>query len=163
MAFWRGRRSFSVFCFFVLLGAVLAIFYACEDFGIEADFFKGTIKGEVRLHQPVPSNTDEIRVAVSKTFPPADILSLIFSGPLPVKKDSTLNEQTIPYDIQVPLDDYAAVFSIWKEKDKSFNPADIIGLYGDLQFRQPVTVSLSDEHPVADSVDMDIDFARVLR
>jgi hypothetical protein len=63
----------------------------------------------------------------------------------------------------VPKGEYAAVFAIWKEEDKSFNPADIIGLYGDLFTGEPIPVSITDDHMVAENTDIEIDFAKVLR
>lgn len=164
MDLFRKRRALGAFCllggFLILIG----IFYACtDDFGVEADFFKGNIRGQIVLSEPVPPNTDEIRVAVSKTFPPADILGLIFTGPLPFTKDSTVTSQTIPYDLQLPLGDYQAVFTIWKELDKSFSPADIIGLYGDYLFNEPIPVTITGDVPVAENVDMDINFAKVVK
>ncbi|MFQ5709472.1 MAG: hypothetical protein ACE5HO_18600 [bacterium] len=164
MEFKAKRRILGAFC---LLGAILifgAIFYACtNDFGVEADFFKGSIKGEVVLNSLVPENTDEIRIAVTKSFPPSDILGLIFSGPLPVKKDSTLTAQTVAFDLQVPLGEYEAAFAIWKELDESFNPADIIGLYGNLQLSQPIPISVTQDTPTVENVDIDIDFGKVMR
>lgn len=150
---------------FSILGviAIAVVFYACDNFGIDANFIKGTIRGEIVLTQAVPTNTDEIRVAVTKNYPPSDIISLIFSGPLPVNRDTTVTEQRVAYDLQVPLDDYEAVFAIWKEKDQSFNPADIIGLYGDLLMAQPIPVATTEEEQVVSNIDLAIDFTKVQR
>lgn len=156
------RRWFGAFC---VLGAaaIAAAFHACDDFGIDANFFKGTIRGEVVINERVPPNTDEIRVAVTKKYPPSDIISLIFSGPLPFNGDSLVTSQRIPYDLQVPLDEYEAVFAIWKELDQSFNPADIIGLYGDLLMAEPISVTVTDSTPTVDHIDITIDFTKVKR
>ncbi len=161
--FGKAKRR-RLGAFFVLAAmAIAAIFYACDNFGIDANFFKGTIKGEIIVEERVPPNTDEIRVAVTKKYPPSDIISLIFSGPLPFDSDSLVTSQRIPYDLQVPLDEYEAVFAIWKEKDQSFNPADIIGLYGDLLMAQPIPVAVTDSTPTVDHIDITIDFTKVKR
>ncbi|HEX9652432.1 MAG TPA: hypothetical protein VGA99_01875 [bacterium] len=157
------RRRFGAFSILGAIVAIVLIFHACDNFGIDANYIKGTIRGEIVLNQPVPSNTDEIRVAVTKNYPPSDIINLIFSGPLPFNADTLVASQNIPYDLQVPLDDYEAVFAIWKEKDQSFNPADIIGLYGDLQLAQPIPIATTAAEPVVSSVDIAIDFAKVQR
>lgn len=156
------RRWFGTFSILGVI-AIAVIFHACDNFGIDANFFKGTIRGEIVLTQPVPTNTDEIRVAVTKNYPPSDIVSLLFSGPLPVNRDTTVSEQRVAYDLQVPLDDYEAVFAIWKEKDQSFNPADIIGLYGDLLMAAPIPVATTSDEPVVSNIDLAIDFTKVQR
>lgn len=155
------RRWFGAFS---ILGVIIAAyFFACDDSGIEANFFKGTIRGEILISERVPANTDEVRVAVAKSYPPSDIVSLIFTGPLPVNKDSTITEQRIAYDLQLPLDEYEAVFAIWKELDQSFNPADIIGLYGDLLMAQPISVAVTADEDTLNNIDIAIDFAKVKR
>lgn len=146
-----------------LLLVIVVIWAACEDFGVEADFFRGTVRGELIIDQVVPEKTDEIRVAASKKFPPTDILSLIFTSALPVQTDPAVTSQRVPYDLALPLGEYAALFAIWKEKDKSFNPADIIGLHGDLQFFQPIGFRLTEEEPTLADLDFELDFSKVIR
>ena len=163
MDFIGKRRAFGAFC---ILGGILftlLLFSNCNDFGVEADFICCNIQGEIVINTVVPQNTDEIRVAVSQQYPPIDILSLIFTNALPVSKDTTITSQRVPFNLAVPKGEYAAVFVIWKEEDKSFNPADVIGLYGDLLTGEPIPVSITDADSVAENVDMEIDFTKVLR
>lgn len=159
------RRLFGAFCMFGLQVCLMAVFNACtDDFGIEADFFCCNIRGEIIINTVVPENTDEIRVAVSKQYPPTDILSLIWTlERLPVEIDTNVTTQRVPFDLSVPQGEYAAVFAIWKEKAKSFNPADIIGLYGDLPTGEAIPIATTEEDSIAEDIEIDIDFSKVLR
>jgi hypothetical protein len=164
MEFTTKRRAigaFSILGFMLWLGAV---FYACtDDFGVEADFFKGTLKGELRITTVVPKNTDEIRVALAKDFPPSNFLELLVSEKILVDASETVTSQIVSYDMQVPLGDYEAAFVIWKELGQSWRITDIVGAYGDLATFQFEKITLTDEDPVADSVDIDINLNRVNR
>ncbi|MFQ5823467.1 MAG: hypothetical protein ACE5JB_05380 [bacterium] len=158
------RRLFGAFCVLGVILFSLIIFYACNDFGVEADFFCCNIRGEIIINTVVPKNTDEIRVAVTKNYPPTDILSLIWTPErLPVKIDTNVTTQSVPFDLLVPMGAYAAVFAIWKEKNESFSPTDIIGLYGDLLGNEPIPISIGEEDSIAEDIDIDIDFSKVIR
>lgn len=164
MVFKSKRRSFGAFCVIGIFIALSVIFYACiNDFGLEADFFKGTIKGNLIIDRVVPQNTDEIRVALAKDFPPTNFLELIVSGVIPVKMDTSITSQMAPYEFEVPLGKYEAIIAIWKEKNESWSITNMLGLYGNFQFFQPDSIVLTEEDPIADSIDIEIDFSRVIR
>ena len=153
------RRLFGAFCMFGLQVCLMAVFNACtDDFGIEADFFKGKIEGRLFINQAVPENTDEIRVAVSEKFPPTDFRKLIISSVVPV--DTSVTSDTVEYDLDLPLGTYDYIFAVWKEKDRSFSLSSILGQFGDI-LGSPIT--LTEENPVLTGIDINITFERVLR
>lgn len=158
------RRVFGAFSFIVIINLLILILWACtSDFGIEADFFKGTVKGKLHITTVVPEKTDEIRVALSKSFPPSNINEILFSEVLPVVISDTVTSQIVPYDMQVPLGEYAAAFCMWKEKAKSWRITDIVGVFGNLSTFEFKKVVLTEEDPVAEDVDMDVNLDRVNR
>jgi len=102
---------------------ILLIYLHCHiDHGLEPIHSK--IGGSITFEGEAPSNTDEIRVAVLKDFPPRSINELLFSDQIPFTED------VVPWEIYIPPGRYAAVLVVWKGKKQSWNLSDIIGLYG---------------------------------
>ena len=91
-----------------------------------------TIGGTVRFKgDRVPLNSDQIRVAVAKDFPPKSIRELLFSDMLRFKEtDSTIVKNPVPWEIYLPPGKYAVAAVIWKENNASWNISDVVGLYG---------------------------------
>jgi len=155
------RRLFGAFS--VLATACLAavIFYACEDFGIEADFFKGTVKGELKLISEFNDGTDELRVFLSPDFPPSNFLELQISEA--ISNRTLKNTGKVPFDMQVPYGKYEAALVIWKGLDRSWDLTDIVGIYGNIERFEFKSIELDDQHPVEDSVNISLDLTRVNR
>ncbi|MFQ5864258.1 MAG: hypothetical protein ACE5IW_03415 [bacterium] len=163
MEFKAKRRFFGAFCILGVMLTLSIIIYSCSDLGVDADFFCCGVTGEIIIDTIVPMNTDEIRIAVTKQFPPLDFEGIVISSPLDVKVDSNVTSQRVPFEVLVPEGEYEAVFVIWKEKDKSVNPADRIGLYGNLQLEDPIPITVSAEDSTVENIEIDIDFTKVLR
>ncbi|MFQ6113233.1 MAG: hypothetical protein ACE5NG_03985, partial [bacterium] len=157
------RRVLGAFCILGLILTASILFYSCNDLGVDADFFCCSVTGEIVINTIVPESTDEIRIAVTKQYPPLDFNGIIVGSPLPVKVDSNVTSQRVPFEVLVPEGEYEAVFVIWKEKDESVNPADRIGLYGDLQLEEPIPITVSAEDTTVESLEIEIDFSKVLR
>lgn len=149
----------------LLLGGLISwpVFHTACDKGLEPNFLKGTIRGTVRVDQKVPLQTDEIRVYALKTFPTLDILQLLEaadSGKLPLNKTDA--QQEVAFEIDVPFESFDAVVAIWKEKDKTLNPFDVVGGYCN-ENQTHIPISLSQENPVASDIDFDLDLGIVNR
>ena len=79
----------------------------------------------------VPLNTDEIRVAVVKDFPPRNIKELLFSDMLPFREgDTTVIKRPVSWEIFVPPGEYDMAAVIWKENNEAWNISDVVGIYG---------------------------------
>ncbi|NIR51653.1 hypothetical protein GWO43_24015 [candidate division KSB1 bacterium] len=163
MDFLVRRRNLGAFSILGSMIALLVIFGACDDHGIEADFFKGTVRGELQINTVVPDTTDEIRVALATEFPPSSLQQLITSGVIQVDKDPAVTSQVVPFEMQAPYGEYGATIVIWKAKDQSFQLTDIVGIFGNLERFELRSISLSEEHPVKDSVNIPVDLSRVDR
>ena len=157
------RRAFGAFCFLAAAFSVVAIFHGCENFGVEADFLKGTVRGELTIDTVVPAQTDEIRVALSPDFPPSDFKELQISEVISVSKDTSVKSQVVPFEMQVPLGKYDATVVIWKAKDRSWSLTDIVGLHGDLSKFELRTIELTSDDPVEDNVSIPVDLSIVNR
>src|SRR3990172_9102775 len=162
MDFKKRRRILVAFCALAIITLMLLLI-ACGDFGVEANFFKGTVRGEIRIDTVVPESTDEIRVALSPDFPPSDFKELQIGEVLPVNRDTTVASQRVPFEMNLPYGKYAATVVIWKEKDKSWSLTDIVGLHGNLERFELKTIELNSSHPVEDSVSIGVDLSRVNR
>ena len=87
---------------------VLSLLPGCQiDHGLEPLFSK--IMGKVIFTGEKPRHTDEVRVAVVKTFPPSDMAELLFSERLSLESD------TAHYEIYLAPGKYDIVAVIWKE------------------------------------------------
>jgi hypothetical protein len=101
----------------------------------------------------------EVRIAAVKKFPLEDLTSdLIFSDPLIFTRDTTILEQTIPFELAATPGTYPLVGILWRQADKTWDVANILGLYGvaltrgEFSFKEVV---ISEERPVADSVNIE--------
>ena len=150
---WRG-----FLILFILL--ILSVPHCDIDHGLVP--IQSRIGGNILFMGEPPSRTDEVRVAVVKDFPPRAINELLFSDQIPYDQD------TARWEIYLPPRRYAAVLVVWKEKNRSWNLSDIIGLYGGtfagdmlLPTYKPVTVP--DESAVMDTLDIEANLNRVNR
>ncbi len=163
MELMNKRRALSAFC---VLGAFcianLAL-TACGDHGVEANFFKGTVRGELQINAVVPDTTDEIRVALVESFPPSSLQGLITSGVLSANKDTSVKSQTLPFEMSAPLGTYEAAIVIWKAKDQSFLLTDIVGIFGNLDEFELRSITLTESEPTIEEVNIPLDLERVNR
>ena len=150
-----------------LIGCVL-ITVACEvDHGLEP--IRSRIGGVVRFKGDAnPTNTDEVRVAVIKQFPPRDITELMFSDIIFGNQDKP--PVTVPWQISLPPGSYEIVAVIWKAHNQSWNISDIIGMYGGVfigdQLIPPfpfIPIVLSGSSSVIDTINIDANLNRVNR
>lgn len=163
MDFGVKRRFFGAFSILGVTVSSWLLSQACDDHGIEADFFKGTVRGELQINTVVPDTTDEIRVALAKEFPPSSLQELITSGVIKVKKDSSVVSQVVPFEMQAPFGEYGATIVIWKAKAQSFQLTDIVGIYGNLERFELTPITLDPDHPVEENVNIPVDLSRVDR
>ena len=145
-------------CFFILLLAILWSPTCDIDRGLSPHL--GKITGDIiflNKSNDVIDKTDEIRVAVAKSFPPTEFTELITS-PLNKRAGDTLH-----YEMIVPFGTYQLLGVVWKGKQTPWNLSDIIGYYRrGLDFLPtPVTVTL--ENPLVESIDLTVDFSQVIR
>ena len=140
----KSSQRFSTFVAFGLL-ALFGLLLACQvDHGLAP--MKSKIVGKVIFVDKLPPNTDQVQVAVARTFPPKALLELGLSGPLPFWQD------TVDFEILLPLGHYEAVGVLWKEKGRTWSISSILGLYTRRNSLLPQAVDLTEEHPVQDSV-----------
>ncbi|MFQ5824116.1 MAG: hypothetical protein ACE5JB_08695 [bacterium] len=150
------------FLFFSLL--LYLIIASCSiDHGINAILDVPTIRGKVIFQGEKPENTEWVVVVASRDFPPSDLIELSLSQ----SEILDLNSDTVAYKIILPnFGSYAAVGAVWKGKGEPLALSDVLGIYGvsvakGLFF--PDTVTVSPEHPVADSIEIIADYSRVDR
>ncbi len=161
MTLKNKRRRFGAFCVLGVAALAILFFYACEDFGVQADFFKGTVKGNLKLLSDYNDATDEIRVFLSSDFPPSNFLDLQIGEA--IDNLALKTNGAVPFDMQVPYGNYEAAVVIWKGKDRSWDLTDIVGIYGNLQKFELKSIELNDKHPTQDSVNISLDLTRVNR
>ncbi len=151
----RGTQK-ATLLFFLLGTAGVFVLHSCQpDHGL-APIHSG-IRGRVIFVDKLPPNTDQVQVAVAKTFPPKALLDLGLSGPLPFWQD------TVEYEILLPLGHYEAVGVLWKEKGRTWSISSILGLYTRRNSLLPQAIDLTEEHPVQDSVDIYADPVLIAR
>jgi hypothetical protein len=128
MESFRHQRRVRGFLRFGLTGLVL-LFTVCDiDHGLAP--IQSKIGGTVRfVGDANPTNTDEVRVAVIKQFPPRDITELTFSDMILGNSDQ-LPLPPRPWEIYLAPGSYEIVAVIWKAHNQSWNISDIIGIHG---------------------------------
>ena len=140
----------------LILLVLLFLGLACRiDHGLAP--IHSMIRGRVIFVDKLPPNTDQVQVAVAKEFPPKALLDLGLSGPLPFWQD------TVEYEILLPLGHYEAVGVLWKEKGRTWSISSILGLHTRRNSLLPKPIDLTKEHPIADSVDIYADPALIMR
>ena len=151
---------------FVLVGFalwILLVSLTCTvDHGLAPIFSK--IGGRIFFSGEAPDNSDEVRVAVAKDFPPRRVNELLFSDRIPFR-----DEDTVAYELYLPEGQYDLVAVFWKEKKQSWNISDIVGLYGGtfvgdllvIPAIKPVTIPTEDA--VVDTIDIQVNLNRVNR
>ncbi len=145
----------------ILTGLICLYFTNCYiDHGLEPLFSK--ITGQIIYTGEAPSRTDEIRLAAARDFPPKDINELLFSEQIPY------NQDTVSYELYLPQGKYEVVALIWKEKNRSWNISDLIGIYGGsfigdqlIPTYQPITIA--DRYTVLEEIDIQANLNRVNR
>jgi hypothetical protein len=163
------RMTIRHVLFFLLAGCASLFLPRCEiDHGLQPIHSK--IGGHIRFTgDRVPRDTDEIRVAVIKDFPPRNLKELLFSDMIPfAAHDTVLIDTPVPWEIFVPPGEYDMVAVIWKENGESWNISDVVGVYGgfflgDMLFPtyKAVLVPSADSEP--DTIDIHANVNRVNR
>ncbi|MFQ5652483.1 MAG: hypothetical protein ACE5IY_21335 [bacterium] len=162
MDFDLKRRLIDAFCFSGAI-VILSFLLACDDHGVEANFFKGTVRGELQINEVVPDTTDELRVALVKDFPPNSLQGLITSDVIRASKDTNVTSQRPQFEMSAPLGTYEAAIVIWKAKAQSFQLTDIVGVFGNLEQFELTPIVLTEENPMLENVNIPIDLERVNR
>ncbi|NOY77699.1 MAG: hypothetical protein GXO76_07515 [Calditrichaeota bacterium] len=147
------------------LGAVIAVLFfsvfgSCKvDQGLSPDL--GVIKGRIFFSHrtsEILQKTDEIRVAVAKSFPPTEFTELITSPPL-----NKWAGDTLEYELYVPFGTYNILGVVWKGKGKPWNLSDVMGYYHDINSFLPSPISVTREKMEIDSINVYADFDYVIR
>jgi len=149
--------------YFLLVSVLfLAAWISCDvDHGLYP--IRYMIKGKVRfLRGNAPANTDRIEVYAIKEFPPQDYQNFLYTGESGAL-DYTLGNE-IDYEVQVDPTQYDAIVLLWKEKGYNIDLTGLIGIHTTLeQYPLPVSVKVSKEQPIADSVDIFSDWNKVTK
>ncbi|GBD92430.1 hypothetical protein BMS3Abin05_00001 [bacterium BMS3Abin05] len=146
---------------FMLL-AVLSVLTlsSCKiDRGLSPDL--GVIKGKIYFSHrtsEILKKTDEIRVAVAKSFPPAEFTELITSPPL-----NKWGGDTLEYELYVPFGTYNILGVVWKAKGKPWNLSDVMGYYHDINSFLPSPITVTRAEMEVDSINVYADFDYVIR
>ena len=150
----------QIFWIIGLLAVCLAGLHCRIDHGLEPITSK--IGGTIHFVGGVPPNTDEVRVAVVKDFPPESINQLLFSDMIDYRHESA------PWEIYVSPGQYAMALVVWKRNNESWNLSDIIGIYGgsfigDLLIPTYLPVKVPNSSSVVDTINMTANLNRVNR
>lgn len=145
----------------ILLIFLLVIPFSCNiDHGLEP--INSKIIGTLTFYGDVPPNTDEVRVAVVKNFPPQNIKSLLFSNMI------NFRNKTADYELYLPKGTYEVVAVLWKEHNHSWNISNVIGVYGgsvigDLLIPTYIPVTVADNNTIVTNIDISATLERVNR
>jgi len=158
----------GVVLFAPIVSISLLVFRCQIDHGLQP--IRSKIGGRIQwTGTRVPLDSDEIRVAVVKNFPPRNIQELLFSDMVPFRdRDTTLIRTPVPWEIYLPPGRYDMVAVIWKGNNESWNISDVVGIYGGLFLGdmlvptfKPVTVPSFDS--TIDTLDIQANLNRVNR
>lgn len=149
--------------FLISIGGLIAVslfFLSCRvDRGLSPDL--GVIKGKIIFEHrtaEILKKTDEIRVAVAKSFPPSEFTELITSPPI-----NKWAGDTVSYELYVPFGTYNILGVVWKGKGKAWNLSDVMGYYHSAEDFLPSPITVTRSHMVVDSIDVYADFDYVVR
>lgn len=149
-----------------MAGAVLICILACAlglkcgDFGLDSDFFEGKITGEMRLSSPLPTNTDRLAIALVKSIPPPSIVELHRANVTFVRGDTS--QVVLPFELEAPLEEFAAAIAIWKGVDQPWAISDIVGAFCD-ENGQLERIELSEGNRLAENVIIDVNVSKIQR
>jgi hypothetical protein len=135
---------------------LLAIFFSLScnyDHGL--DPVRSRIRGEIIFNNtPAPEHVREVAFVAVKKLPPDNLLTdVVFSDPLPINIDpNRFDPDTVRFDIVADLGHYDAAGVLWRRKNEAWDIANILGLYTLPGQLTPRTLELTEDHPVADSV-----------
>jgi len=163
------RRFFGAF-FILAITSHIATFYACNDFGLDADFFPGVVKGQLRLNQVLPEKTDELQVYLIKEFPPRNAADLLEASTARIlnfgREDST---QVVSFEMAVDqLGEFGALIAVWKRITDSEQAGVVdpfintIGGHCDEQ-NEFIKINLTESRPVVEDIIIDVDLEKVNR
>lgn len=166
------RKSNRKSCFFwvlllsklqnlsIILGIIFGWATGCSiDHGLDPDL--GSIKGQIffsNRSDKVLQETDEVRVAVAKSFPPSEFTELITSNPIDISTGDTVD-----FELIVPFGTYEILGVVWKKKLEQWNLSDVLGYYQTGFDLLPTPLVVTKEKAVVDSVNLFADFQLVIR
>ena len=139
-----------------LLLASLPLVLSCNyDHGMDPVHTK--ISGEVVFENgPPPGYVREAVFIAAKKLPPDNLLTdVAFSDPLLFDRDTARTvPDTVKYELIVDAGTYAASGVLWRRENESWDIANILGVYTAPGQITPKEIELTQEHPVADSVNI---------
>lgn len=143
----------------MVLSLVLPVFLlSCQiDHGLEE--IKTRITGRVIFidSHNRPPYADQARVVAVYQFPPAGFGDVLSSNTLPAGRD------TSAFEILAQKGTYAALGVLWRRVGEGWNFSNLLGLYTAPNELAPRPVTVSDENPVADSIDIYATWVLALR
>ena len=154
----QSRKTYFSIFIFLFVSFVLNI-QCIVDHGLNP--LQGRIKGKITFQNrtnDVLNKTDEIRVAVAKSFPPTEFTELITTGPLPKWEGDTIH-----YELVVPFGTYNILGVVWKGKSAPWNLSDILGYYREGLDLLPTPIEVTKEKPTVEPIDLYADFKLVIR
>lgn len=137
---------------------ILASLSSCSiDHGIGE--IKSRITGRVVFvdSQNRPAYADQARVVAVYQFPPAGLGDVLYSNTLPAGRD------TSQFEILAQKGTYAALGVLWRRVGEGWSFSNLLGLYTAPNELAPRPVTVSDENPVADSIDIYATWTLALR
>lgn len=109
----------------------LLLSMSCDyDHGVEPVRTK-IVGNIVFVGPPPPSDVREARLVIVKNLPPENLTTdVIFSDPLPFNRAKLpAGNDTVRYELAVDPGVYPIAGVLWRHKDRSWNIADLLGLY----------------------------------
>ncbi|MCG8603425.1 hypothetical protein MJD09_00280, partial [bacterium] len=145
---------------FCLVGVLMlsVINYACNDHGLDPDFF-ALVEGELRITGVPPEGTDEVLLALVSGL----------SGELSLNATTTISSrelnlhaetQSVPFLIEAEADSLDAFLVIWKEADVPLSPIqNIVGSH--CEDGALIPIQLADNDTVVKDVAIDVSLKKV--
>jgi hypothetical protein len=122
MLFLVKRRLIGAFC--ILGGVAAAVFYACNDHGLDPEYF-AIVRGELRLNGKPPAGTDELLLALVSGL--SGGLNLTATKTISSRElDLQAETQNVPFEIETEADSLDAFLVIWKEAGVPLSPIENI-------------------------------------
>ncbi len=155
MKFKWCRRFFSAF-FILAIILLLAAFYACDDVGLDENFF-ASVQGEIHIDSVVPDATDELILALMDGLTPR------FTQTISRRELSpTDSSQDVPFILEAQTGDFDALFVIWKQRGQPISVIEnLVGSY--CEDGALIPISITEDRRLVDSVSIDIGLRKVNR
>jgi len=151
---WR-RRFFSAF-FILTTILILAAFFACDDAGLDENFF-ASVQGEIHIDSVVPDSTDALILALMDGLTPR------FTQTISLRELSrTDSSQDVPFILEAQTGDFDALFVIWKQRGQPISVIEnLVGSY--CEDGALIPISITEDQRFVDSISVDIGLRKVNR